>query len=255
MGGLSSSRTVTNLAQLAGAIGVKSGPVPLLSSSMSSLRTPPEGFPRKFSTQPVYSTQQWEAMHPNHHARNRFRHAILAQFPKWRPPRTDAAAQPFVSPIPEVYDEDDHEQFVTIDRPEWHIPLFVKHSIPDPLGEIPNWLTQPEVDALEARISELRQRAVRRGIPGLGIGGAGALELTYGIPMARLEEGCRPAKLGNCGHFTGAWGYRFPDLPRTPEVQQQTELPSISFLSDVGDWIADRARHFLSSVTSGASLA
>ena len=177
---------------------------------------------------------------------------MLAQFPNWRAPKMDAAAQPWVSPIPEVYDEDEHDKFVTIDRPDWHIPLFVKHSIPDPLGEIPNWLTQPEVDDLEAKITELRQRAVRRGIPGLEIGGA--KELTYWIPMARLEEGCRPAKLGNCGHFSGPWGYRFPDLPRSPEVPLQDQLPSKSFLSDVGDPIVDRAKHlFLPS--SAASLA
>lgn len=245
LGGLTSSRTLTNLAQLATAMGVGEPAAPpedvLYSYSMSWPATQPPGFPRKFSTRRVYSDDEWSAMHPNHHSQNKYRHAVRQMFPSWRPPKTDAAAAPNVSPIPEVYDEDEYDKFVIIDRPDWHIPLFVKHTIPDPLGEIPNWYTQEQVDEAEAKITALRKRAMVHGVPGLGIGGIP--ELAHTIPMHILEQGCLPAKLGGYDLHTQERPYRFPDLSRTPEMQLPAQMQLKLLYLDASDWLVDRARN------------
>lgn len=62
-----------------------------------------------------------------------------------------------------------------------------KRTIPDPLGEIPDWLTQQQVDAAEKKLQAARDHATKVGVRGLGLAGVPHLALT--VPYADLVRG------------------------------------------------------------------
>ena len=62
-----------------------------------------------------------------------------------------------------------------------------RRSIPDPLGEIPHWFTQSQVDEAEKKLQAARDYAVKVGVPGLGLAGVPKLAMT--VPYAALVSG------------------------------------------------------------------
>ncbi|KAH8117781.1 hypothetical protein DFH11DRAFT_1723805 [Phellopilus nigrolimitatus] len=118
-------------------------------------------------------------------------------------------------------------------------PPLTKRTIPDPCGEIPEHLSQEDVERAEAILSELRTLTAARGLRGLGL--INVPELTPMMTRATLVSA--PVTPGR-GYIakTQSSKRKFSAIAPEPVTRLPKRMRVRLLVADVGDWVKEKVK-------------